>query len=30
MIREGQARRVGEGDPIAQLQFIEELFGLAI
>ena len=30
MIRKGRARRVGKGDPLAQLQFIDELFGLAI
>src|SRR5262244_1796208 len=30
MIRKGRARWVGKGDPLAQLQFIDELFGLAI
>jgi len=30
MIRKGRARWVGKGDPLAQLQFIGELFGLAI
>src|SRR6516162_11132598 len=30
MIRKGRARWVGKGDPLAQLQLIEELFGLAI
>ena len=30
MIRKGRARWVSKGDPLAQLQFIEELFGLAI
>ena len=30
MIRKGQARWVGKGNPIAQLQFIDELFGLTI
>ena len=30
MIRKGRAKWVGKGDPLAQLQFIEELFGLAI
>lgn len=26
----GRARWAGKGDPLAQLQFIDELFGLAI
>jgi hypothetical protein len=30
MIRKGQARWVGKGDPLAQLQFIDELFGMTI
>jgi hypothetical protein len=30
MIRKGRARWVSKGDPLAQLQFIDELFGLAI
>jgi transposase-like protein len=30
MIRKGRARWVGKRDPLAQLQFIDELFGLAI
>jgi len=30
MIRKGRAKWVGKGDPLAQLQFIDELFGLAI
>ena len=30
MIRKGRARWVGKGDPLAQLQFIDTLFGLAI
>jgi len=30
MIRKGRARCVGKGDPLAQLHFIEELFGLSI
>ena len=30
MIRKGRVRWVGKGDPLAQLQFIDELFGLAI
>ena len=30
MIRKGRARRVRKGDPLAQLQFIDELFGLTI
>jgi transposase-like protein len=29
-IGKGRARWVGKGDPLAQLQFIDELFGLAI
>jgi hypothetical protein len=29
-IRKGRATWVSKGDPLAQLQFIEELFGLAI
>jgi hypothetical protein len=30
MIRNGRARWVGKGDPLAQLQFIDELFWLRI
>ena len=30
MIRKGRARWVRKDDPLAQLQFIDELFGLAI
>jgi hypothetical protein len=30
MIRNGRVRWVGKGDPLAQLQFIETLFGPAI
>ena len=30
MIRKGRAKWVSKGDPLAQLQFIEALFGLAI
>ena len=30
MIRKGRARWVSKGDPLAQLQFIDTLFGLAI
>jgi transposase-like protein len=30
MIRKGRARWVGKGDPVAQLQLIGALFGLAI
>jgi transposase-like protein len=30
MIRKGRARWVGRGNTLAQLQFIEELFGLSI
>ena len=30
MIRKGRARWVNKGDPLAQLQFIDELFGLTI
>jgi hypothetical protein len=30
MIRKGRARWVSKGDPFAQLQFIDALFGLAI
>jgi hypothetical protein len=30
MIRKGRASWVDKGDPLAQLQFIDELFGVAI
>jgi transposase-like protein len=30
MIRKGRARWVAKGDPLAQMQFIDELFGLVI
>jgi hypothetical protein len=30
MIRKGRARWVGKDDPLAQLQFIDELFGLTM
>jgi len=30
MIRKGRARWVAKGDPLAQLQFIDELLGLMI
>ena len=30
MIRKGRAKWVSKGDPLAQLQFIDSLFGLAI
>ena len=30
MIRKGRARWVGKGDPLAQLQFIDTLFGVVI
>jgi len=30
MIRKGRARWVSKGDPLAQLQFIDGLFGLSI
>lgn len=29
MIRKGRARRVAKGDPVAQMKFIEKLFGIA-
>jgi hypothetical protein len=29
MIRKGRARRVAKGDTIAQIKFVEKLFGIA-
>jgi transposase, IS6 family len=29
MIRKGRARRVAKGDAVAQLKFVEKLFGIA-
>jgi hypothetical protein len=30
MIRKGRVRWVGKGDPLAKMQFIDELFGLTL
>jgi hypothetical protein len=30
MIRKGRARRVAKGDIVAQITFVEKLFGIAV